>query len=187
MALNSKLRERPVSCKLLTSRRDRMKKTLTLGTLILGCCIAGFAQMGNPNQNSPASTPSTFPQDQTGQTPSNPATPSSPSAIPPDTTASGQTTQASKSQATTVDGCLSQSSDGDFMVADNAGNQYQLRGDTSKLSSYIGNEVRVDGIAMSSNASNAGAMSSDSGAPTSTATQLNVNKVRKVSDTCATK
>lgn len=165
-----------------------MKKTLTLGTLILGCCIAGFAQTGStPNQTPPASTPSTFPQDQTGQTPSNPATPSNPSAIPPDTSASGRATQASNSQATTVEGCLSQSADGNFVVADSSGNHYQLTGDTTKLSGYIGDEVRVDGVAMS-NASNPGAMSSpsDSADTTGSATELNVSKVRKVSDTCAT-
>ena len=63
-----------------------MKKSFTLGTLLLGCCLAVVAQT---NQTPPeASTPPTFPQDQTGQTPSNPATPSNPSQLPPDTSAS---------------------------------------------------------------------------------------------------
>ena len=56
-----------------------MKKILTLGTLLLGCCLAVAAQTGStPNQMPPSSTPSTFPQDQTGQTPSNPANPNGP-------------------------------------------------------------------------------------------------------------
>src|ERR1700687_1255687 len=132
-----------------------MKKTLTLGTLLLGCCLSATAQTGStPNQTPPVSTPSTFPQDQTGQLPSNPATPADPSAIPPDTNAPGRMTHdqakdqaspASSSQATTIQGCLSQSSQGNFMLADNSGNKFQLRGDTSKLNSYIGKEVKVDG------------------------------------------
>ena len=33
------------------------------------------------------------------------------------------------------------------MLADSSGTNFQLRGDTSQLNNYIGNEVRVDGIA----------------------------------------
>lgn len=162
-------------------------KTLTLGTLMLCCCMAGFAQMRNSQTQPPAaSTPSTFPQDQTGQpSPATPSNPSNPSAMPPDTSASGQTAQTSNSQATTVVGCLSQSSDGDFMIADDSGNRYQLRGDTSKLSSFIGNEIRVDGVAMSNSASNTGSMASSSNdLSAGSATQLNVGTIHKISETC---
>jgi hypothetical protein len=102
-----------------------MKKTLKLGMLLLGCWLAAVAQTGPPLM----STPPIFPQDQTGQTPSNPATPADPSAFPPDTKAPGQgesSSQASNSQATTVEGCLSQSPEGIFMLADNSGNSFQL-------------------------------------------------------------
>jgi hypothetical protein len=130
-----------------------MKKTLTLGTLLLGCCLAAVAQTGStPNQTMPSST-------------------------------------ASNSQATTVQGCLSQSSEGDFMLADNSGNNFQLRGDTSQLNSYIGKEVRVKGIAMTNSGSPAGAMSSStssSGSSSGAATQFSVSNVQKVADTCAT-
>jgi len=85
-----------------------------------------------------------------------------------------------------VEGCLSQTSTGDFMLADNSGNKFQLRGESSQLASYIGNEIRVDGTAASKPASSAGAMSSATGdAPA--ARQINVVNVHKISDTCVTK
>jgi hypothetical protein len=103
--------------------------------------------------------------------------------------AADQETQSASSQMTTIQGCLSQSQSGSFMLADNSGNSFQLRGDTAKLASYIGNEVKVDGIAMTSGTS-AGAMSSpsstDSGSLAGTATQFNVNSVHKLADTCTT-
>jgi len=172
-----------------------MKKSLTLGTLLLGCCLAVVAQTGQPPA---ASTPSTFPQDQTGQTPSNPATPSNPSALPPDTNASGQMspdstqdpTQASSALATTAQGCLSQSSDGNFILADASGKQLQLHGDTSQLASYIGNEVRVDGTSMTGNATGASSMSSSTSSDpassaSSSAGQFRVTEIHKLSDACA--
>jgi hypothetical protein len=164
-----------------------MKKTFTLGTLVLGCCLVAVAQTGStPNQTPPSSTPSIFPQDQTGQVPSNPAVPADPTAIPPDTKASGRVanSQASNSQETTVQGCLSQSSVGNFMLVDNSGNNIQLRGEASQLNSYLGKEVRVDGIAMPS-APSAGAMSS--GSSSGATTQFSVSNVHKVSDVCAAK
>jgi phage tail tape-measure protein len=162
-------------------------KTLTLGTFLLGCCMAVAAQMGStPNQTPPSSTPSTFPQDQTGQMPSNPATPADPSALPPDTSATGhvsqsadQSTQATNAH-TSLEGCLSRGSDGNFLLADSSGNNIQLRGDSSQLSNYIGNQVRIEGTATDSSTT-AGSMSS-SGA--GAAKQIAVSDVHKVSDTC---
>jgi hypothetical protein len=166
-----------------------MKKTLMFGTLLLGCCLAAVAQTGStPNQTPPASTPSTFPQDQTGQTPANPATPAAPSAIPPDTSATGMARDHAKASASEpsdspvadLEGCLSQSSDGAFMLVDKSGNSFQLHGDRSKFNSYLGKQVRVDGIAGSSNP---GAMS---GSSAGAATAFNVSDIHKVSDACAT-
>jgi hypothetical protein len=192
-----------------------MKKTLALGTLILCCCLVAVAQTGStPNQTPPASTPSTFPQDQTGQNPANPDPPSGPSAIPPDTSAEGQeqssgtdANQASNSHPATVEGCLSQSSDGDFMLAGNAGIRYHLHGESGQLSSYLGNQIQVDGTTAGINvndsaagdsaansASSAGSMASstESGgasngttSSTGTTTQINVVSVHKLADTCA--
>lgn len=169
-----------------------MKKALTLGTLLLGCYLVAAAQT-TPNQTPPMSTPPTFPQDQTGQSPSNPSSPGNPSAIPPDTSAphgqaADQETQSPVSQMTTIQGCLSQAQSGNFMLADNSGNSFQLRGDAAKLAGFIGNEVKVDGIAMTTGA-NAGAMAAPSSADSGSlgsAAQFNVNNVHKLADTCTT-
>jgi hypothetical protein len=172
-----------------------MKKSLSLGTLILGCCLAAAAQMGStPNQTPPpGATPSTFPQDQTGQTPSNPTSPADPSAIPPDTSATGATghtgdqASANSTQASVL-GCLSRGSDGSFMLQDNSGNNFQLQGLSTQLGGFVGNQVRVEGTT-SSNAPSAMSSpnSTDSGGPSGATKLLTVSNVHKVSDTCATK
>jgi hypothetical protein len=171
-----------------------MKKTLTLGTLLLGCWLAAVAQTGStPNQTPPMSTPPTFSQDKTGPTPWNPTPPVDRSTFPPDTKAPGQSessSQASNFQATTVEGCLSQSPEGNFMLADNSGSNFQLHGDTLRLKGYIGKEVQVEGTAMSNRGAPPSAMASpssdSSGSSPGAATQFNVSKVDKVADTCAT-
>jgi hypothetical protein len=100
----------------------------------------------------------------------------------------GQTAdQASASSQASVQGCLSRGSDGSFMLADNSGNNFQLRGDTSRLSGLVGNQVRIDGTTTSSGA---GAMSSPSSTDSSSAgadKQLTVSSVHKLSETCTTK
>jgi hypothetical protein len=139
-----------------------------------------MAQSGStPSQSG---TPSTFPQDQTGQSPSNPSTPSNPSAMPPDSSATGSNTQVSS-----VEGCLSQSPDGGFILADAMGNTYMLRGDTTELSSYLGKDVRVDGMAIPKSNS-AGSMASSSGesSQASSTQQFSVQHARKIADNCST-
>lgn len=165
-----------------------MKKILTLGTLLLGCCLVAFAQTGSSqNQTSQGAAPSAYPQ---VQTPSEQAAPANPAAMPPDTSAGGQASQqqaaqpAATSQIATVQGCLSQSADG-FMLSDNLGNNYQLGGDTSQLAGLIGNEVQVTGRTIS-NGSDPGAMSSDSASAQAAAfAQISVSKVRKIADVCS--
>lgn len=168
-----------------------MKKVLTFGTLLLGCCLAATAQT-TPNQTPPVSTPPTFPQDQTGQ-----ASPADRSAIPPDTNApettsgeaAGRQTQMPSSQMTSLQGCLSQSQAGNFILADISGNSFQLSGDTAKLAGYIGNQVKVDGIALPARPGT-GSMSSpastDSGSSPGTAAEFSVSKIHKMADSCAT-
>ncbi len=90
---------------------------------------------------------------------------------------------ATNSQVTTIEGCLSQSPDGNFMIADSSGNSFQLRGDTAKLNQNLGKQVRVDGMATPNSGSNTGSMSS--GSSQATATQFHVSDVHKVADTCA--
>ena len=172
-----------------------MKKTFTLGALLLGCCLAAAQTGSTPNQTPATATPPTFPQDQTGQTPSNPTTPADPSAMPPDTAAPGRTnghagdqaTQASKSQTMSVQGCLRRGTDGNFVLASNSGSDFQLHGDSSELNSYVGNEVSVIGSPMPSSGSTAGAMASSTSDSSAGQKQpLSVSHVRKVSDVCTT-
>jgi len=149
----------------------KMKKTLTLGTLLLGCCLAAAAQApGAQSQTPPAATPT----DQ-GAIPSSQNTPD-------------QAAQPGSSQVTTIQGCLSKSSDGNFVLAENSGDSFRLQGDTAKLESYIGKQVKLEGMVITSDTT-AGAMSSntspDSGSPAGAAKQFNVNNVHKVANTCA--
>jgi hypothetical protein len=86
------------------------------------------------------------------------------------TTASGQTT---------VQGCL-QDSNGAYMLTDNTGVTYQLRGDTSKLSAHVGHEVQVTGSMTSGTASNStGASMSGTRQPI-----LDIQNLKHMSKTC---
>jgi hypothetical protein len=170
-----------------------MKKILTLGTLLLGCCLAVVAQTGAaPNQTPQGAAPSAS-QDQMGQPPANQADPAAPPAVTPDSSAAGQATQekaadpakqTATSQITTVQGCLSQSADG-FMLADKLGKNYQLGGNTSQLAALVGKEVQVTGRTISKGSA-PGSMSSDSSAqPAGALAQISVSKVRKIADVCS--
>jgi len=101
----------------------------------------------------------------------------------PDTSSSGQ--MASESRKT-IQGCLSQSADGNFMLADQSGKNFQLKGDTSQLSSLIGKEVRLRGTAMAGTEAGASSMSGSSSSATTPQMQFSVSDVHKVSDTCPT-
>ncbi len=46
---------------------------------------------------------------------------------------------------TTVQGCLSSSSNGTYTLTDKNGNAYMLSGDTSKLSEHVGHEMKITG------------------------------------------
>jgi len=129
-----------------------MKKILTLGAVLLGCCLVAFAQTGSSqDQNPQGAAPSAYPQ---VQTPSEQAAPANPAAM------QQQAAQpAATSQIATVQGCLSQSADG-FLLSDNLGNNYQLGGDTSQLGDLVGKEVQVSGMTISNGPSEPGSMSS---------------------------
>jgi hypothetical protein len=172
-----------------------MKKILTLGTLLLGCCLAVVAQTGStPNQAPQGVAPSASPQDQMGQPPANQADPAAPPAVTPDSSAAGQATQekaadpakqTATSQITTVQGCLSKSADG-FMLADKLGKNYQLGGNTSQLAALVGKEVQVTGRTISNGGSKPGSMSSDGSAePAGALAQISVSKVQKIADVCS--
>ena len=130
----------------------------------------------------------------------------------PGSSSSSQTSsdQANSSQSTnapetTIEGCLSGSS-GSYTLTDASGKIYQLQGDASKLSDHVGHEVRIKGSETGASASastpsgaSASASTSTSGNPSSSASpssasspsgnasaaiQFNVEKVKKISDTC---
>jgi hypothetical protein len=126
---------------------------------------------------------------------------------------SGQTSAGDthgKGNETTLQGCLS-SSGGNYVLTDASGMQYQLQGETSKLSSNVNKQIQVKGMASSGSASSgsygagasgtsasgtgtASAGTSDTGssagaggstsAGAGSAQMFNVSKVKKISDSC---
>jgi hypothetical protein len=90
-------------------------------------------------------------------------------------------TGASASGQTTVQGCL-QGSDGNYTLTDKSGTTYQLQGDTSKLSAYVGHEVQITGSTTSAST----ATSPTAGTPTGATQQstLTVQNMKHISKTC---
>ena len=167
-----------------------MTKTILLTITFLACTAWMAAQQGTaPSSGYPASSGSSSGQSgsqTTGQTGSE----------------TGQTSgsgQMNGSNHTTLRGCLS-SSGGGYTLTDASGTQYQLTGDTSKLSQHVNNEVEVKGSASGASGSTGASAStgssagSQSAAGSQTATgssgagsgqMFNVTKVKKVSGTCS--
>ncbi len=92
----------------------------------------------------------------------------------------------------TIQGCLSQGANG-FTLADASGTTYNLTGDTSKLSSHVGEEVQVKGSASASSAasstspSSSGSSASSSTSPSSASGQnFDVKSVKRISKSCST-
>lgn len=83
---------------------------------------------------------------------------------------------------TTLRGCLS-SSGGGYTLTDASGTQYQLTGDTSKLSQHVNNEVEVKGSAEGGSA--AGSQTATGTTGGASGQMFNVTKVKKVSSTCS--
>src|SRR5581483_883048 len=79
------------------------------------------------------------------------------------TTQSTTTTSTTTSTAKTkLEGCLS-GSGGSYTLTDKNGQTWQLSGDTSSLSEYVGKEVRVSGAEQAAGSSSNSGMSSSSG------------------------
>lgn len=172
-----------------------MKKTYLLTIAFLACSAWMTAQNTTPSAQSSGSSGSTAGSQsgsqsgsqasgQTGQTGSeNGQTPG----------ASGSSGRMSGGNHTTLRGCLS-SSGGGYTLTDASGNQYQLSGDTSKLSQHVNNEVEVKGSASEAGGYGAGASTgSSAGSQSATGTagagssgqMFNVTKVKKISGTCS--
>jgi hypothetical protein len=149
-----------------------MLKILSLATtLVLACCMTGFAQTSNTSQEQSKPNSSAYSQNESAQNETAPAK------LPP----------SSSAQKITLEGCLSQSTEGSFMLADNAsGKSYQLTGETGMLNDFLGKEVRVEGKIMGGAANPAAMSSKESGGMATPAPQVSVSKVRKVSNTCKT-
>jgi hypothetical protein len=159
-----------------------MQKTLTLGTIVLGCCLAVMAQTSSYQKQTPSgsSTPDFSSQGQAGQSQSYPSSSADQS----------DPAMQSSNQKTTVQGCLTQSPEGNFMLADASGKQYQLNESSSRLGQFVGQEIRVDGFGIAISESSPGAMSSATPSGPEelkgSVQQIDVSKVRKVADTCQT-
>lgn len=116
---------------------------------------------------------------------------------------SGIASESGTAGSQTIQGCL-QGASGNFTLVDKTGKTYQLQGETAQLSNYIGQEVSVRGIPVTSSSSSAGMSPSSSSASasqstgasasssttspasaTGTAATLTVSHVSKISDTCS--
>jgi len=175
------------------------KNTLLILTFL--CCSAWMVAQGTPDQTGGSTQPG---GGQTGsqsgsQSPSGTGQTSSQSA--------GDMSGNTNGNQTTIQGFL-MSSGGNYTITDASGTQYQLTGDTSKLSSHVNQQVQIKGSASgSASASASGNSGSAAGSSTSgsasassptssegtsgatggagSAQMFNVSKVKKISDSCS--
>jgi len=151
-----------------------MRKLILVAVTLLCSGLWAFAQSStSPSSTSPADNSSSA--SQMGST-------------------SAQST--SSGSNTSIDGCLSGAS-GSFTLKDKAsGTTYNLAGDTSKLASHVGEEVRISGSSEASSSASATSPSSSasSTSPSSSSSSsmsngsgqtFNVQSVSKVSSTCS--
>ncbi len=179
-----------------------MKSKLALCALMLSGSLFVAAQQpssSSPSSN-PPSTPSTFPSDQQAPTATQPQ---------PDVNApAGQTSSQAGSQTGSMDqgaaagksieGCLSQAPSGSgFILTDSSGVQYSLQGETSDLSSHVGEQVRIAGDVAPSAAGgmktdnpdskgNAAPSASTSSSAEANLSSITVKKVKKIASSCST-
>lgn len=167
-----------------------MSKTILLTITFLACTAWMAAQQGNPPSSGyPGSSTSA------GQSSGQADSQNGAQTTGQSGSENGQTAGAPGSSGhghTTLRGCLS-SSGGGYTLTDASGTQYQLSGDTSKLSQHINNEVEVKGStsgstgASASTGSSAGSQSAAGSAGAGSAGQMfTVSKVKKLSGSCNT-
>jgi len=138
------------------------------------------------DQQQPSSTTTTNTQSTTTTSPSDQSS-QQPSAQPPSDQSSMGSQASTSGSEQTIQGCLSQGANG-FTLADASGTSYNLTGDTSKLSSHVGEQVEVKGTPSSSAASSTNPSSNPSAAaPSSSAGQnFDVKSVKRISKSCST-
>jgi hypothetical protein len=167
-----------------------MSKTILLTITFLACTAWMAAQQGNPPSSGyPGSSTSA------GQSKGQADSQNGAQTTGQSGSENGQTAGAPGSSGhghTTLRGCLS-SSGGGYTLTDASGTQYQLSGDTSKLSQHVNNEVEVKGStsgstgASASTGSSAGSQSATGSAAAGSAGQMfTVSKVKKISGSCNT-
>ena len=177
-----------------------MSKTILLTITFLACTAWMAAQQGNPPSSGyPGSSSSA------GQSTGQAGSQSGAQTTGQSGSENGQTAGAPGSSGrngsghTTLRGCLS-SSGGGYTLTDASGTQYQLSGDTSKLSQHVNNEVEVKGSTSASSGygtgstgtsastgSSAGSQSATGSAGAGSAGQMfTVSKVKKISGSCNT-
>jgi Protein of unknown function (DUF5818) len=165
-----------------------MTKSILFSFILLCCTAWVAAQSTTPSSPSSGSTGS---QSSTGQTGSQ-TTGQSGSENGQTSGAAGSSGQMNGSSTTTLRGCLSSSGAG-YTLTDASGTQYQLSGNTSKLSDHVNQEVEVKGSASGSGSgasastgSSAGSQAATGSAGAGTSGQMfSVTKVKKVSGTCS--
>jgi Protein of unknown function (DUF5818) len=168
-----------------------MFKTVLLSITFLACTAWMAAQQGNPPSSS-------YPSSSAGQSSGQAGSQSGAPTTGQTGSENGQTAGAPGASGhmndnTTLRGCLN-SSGGGYTLTDASGTQYQLTGDTSKLSKHVNNEVEVKGNttsgSMGASASTGSAAGSQSAtgstAAGSSGQMFNVTKVKKISGTCNT-
>lgn len=169
-----------------------MKKTILLSITFLVCTAWMAAQSTSPSSQSSGSSGSsagsqTMPQ--SGTQSGSPTTGQAGSENGQTSGAPGASGQMNGASQTKLRGCLN-SSGGGYTLTDASGTQYQLTGDTSKLSQHVNNEVEVKGSGAGASGSAYGNGSAGSQAATGSAgtgqsgQMFNVTKVKKISGTC---
>jgi hypothetical protein len=93
----------------------------------------------------------------------------------------GSSPSTNSGSSTTVEGCLS-SNNGNYTLTDSHGNNFQLTGDTSKLSEHVGHTVKITGAMSSASAPSTGETGGAMGSTTQQA--IDVGSVKHVSKTC---
>jgi hypothetical protein len=155
-----------------------MKKVLLASAFLF---LSSTFVLAQSSPSSPSSTdqqqPSTTsPSSTDQQQPSNP----SPSMPQSDQSAS-QTSSMGAGNEQKIEGCLSQGANG-FTLADASGTTYNLTGDTSKLSSHVGEQVEVHGTPSSSPSSAASSQTAGG----ASAQNFDVKSVKRIAKSCST-
>ncbi len=168
--------------------------------LLAGAFLLSSSFMVAQSSQAPASTPPTLPQSQSQPAPDQQPSSASPSSTMPSADQSSQTSagqssmgsqSADNSSSQKIEGCLAQSGS-DFTLADASGITYKLTGDTSKLSSHVGEQVEVKGMPASDSAASSATPSSDSSAAAAGSSSASaagksftVQHVKRISKTCS--